>query len=267
VIGVLDTAPYVAGALSAGGIGAFVSRQRELIRRWCTWALTAPIVGGALLFGARGAAVLGALLAVVAVAEFGRLARLPMVDRWVSAIALVTVMAVAALESTYLVKVVIAGAGAIGLVPVLAGDAVDGARRAAYGVLGFCWFSALAGLVVLHGLALPLFFAVSIADVAAWGCGRAIRSPRLSPLSPGKGVSGLIGGGVAGLVVLGVLGALSPVTALAVALGGPLGDLFESMVKRGAGAKDAGAWLPGFGGLLDRIDSVLATLAIVVLLS
>jgi phosphatidate cytidylyltransferase len=163
--------------------------------------------------------------------------------------------------------VVAIGAGLVALTPVLAGDAVDGARRAAYGVLGFGWLAALGGLVTLHGAAMALFAAVSVADVAAWCTGRALRGPALSPLSPAKTISGLVGGTLAGLGVLALFGAWTWPLVLAVALGAPLGDLFESMCKRGAGVKDAGTWLPGFGGLLDRIDSVLAALVIAAVLS
>ncbi|MGW2913798.1 phosphatidate cytidylyltransferase [Streptomyces asoensis] len=115
-------------------------------------------------------------------------------------------------------------------------------------------------------LGLVVFVAVSIADIVAYAAGRRLGGPRLSPLSPAKRWSGTLAGAAAGLGTPAVLSSLTWQTAVAVAVGGPLGDLLESMVKRGAGAKDAGRWLAGSGGLLDRIDSLLLALTVLLVL-
>lgn len=263
----LDTAPYVAGVLGVGGVGVAISRRRELIRRWCTWAVTAPLIGGALLLGPIGAAVLAAGLAIGGLREYRRLVRLPRVDTIVLAVALVAAMAVSAFLPAQLPRLFLLAAIAALLTPVLVGDTGSGGRRAAAALFGLAWLGALTGLVTLGRAALPLIVAVSLADVAAWCAGQALGGPLLSPLSPGKRWSGVLGGAAVGLLALAVCGALTWPLMLAVAVGAPLGDLLESMLKREAGVKDAGTWVPGFGGLLDRIDSLLVALAIAAVLS
>ncbi len=75
-----------------------------------------------------------------------------------------------------------------------------------------------------------------------------------------------MGAVLGGALVLAVLGGLTPGYLVAVALGGVLGDLLESLVKRTTGVKDAGDWLPGFGGMLDRGDSLLLVLPLAAVL-
>jgi phosphatidate cytidylyltransferase len=164
-------------------------------------------------------------------------------------------------------RVVGVGMLAVTAVPILAGDATHGLRRVGAGVLGVAWFSPLAGLVPLGATALALFAAVSVADVVAFFAGPRLGGPALSPLSPAKRWNGTLVGAAAGIGVLAAVGALTWQLAVAVAIGGPAGDLFESMVKRGVKTKDSGTWLAGAGGLLDRIDSLLIALALALLLT
>lgn len=108
--------------------------------------------------------------------------------------------------------------------------------------------------------------AVWATDIGAYAAGRAIGGPKLAPrLSPKKTWAGLIGGMTAAAlagagVALAAGGPIVAAAALAAALAvvGQAGDLFESWSKRRAGVKDSGRLIPGHGGLLDRIDGLLA---------
>jgi len=111
------------------------------------------------------------------------------------------------------------------------------------------------------------------ADSGAYFAGRTFGKRKLAPrISPNKTVEGLVGGLVAGVVV-GLLGgwlagvqasqiaALAAVSVSAVLIS-VVGDLFESLLKRHVGAKDSGNIIPGHGGILDRIDGVIAALPV-----
>ncbi|MFE4250492.1 phosphatidate cytidylyltransferase [Streptomyces sp. NPDC056910] len=268
--------PVVAGVLGAGGVAvaSLPSRVRmraELRRRWRTWALSAPLFIGAFFVGRAGAFALAAGLGVVAVGEYARMAGLPRAERAVLVAAAIAVPGAALAgpdprtTGALLVLAVLAA--------VCAGDAEQGFTRASRTLFGLLWIPvSLSGLVLLGDTALAVGVAVAFGDVGAWCGGTALgrRGPlarRLSPLSPNKTWAGVAGAAAATSAALAAVGAFTPVLWAAVLAGCVLGDLVESMVKREAGVKDAGSWLPGFGGLLDRIDSLLVALLLVMVVT
>ena len=116
-------------------------------------------------------------------------------------------------------------------------------------------------------------FTTFATDTGAYATGRLVGRHKLAPrLSPSKTVEGALGGllaGAAGAVALGELLDLGEPAAATLALGGAaavagqLGDLAESLIKRSAGVKDMSSVLPGHGGVLDRLDSLLFVVPLV----
>jgi phosphatidate cytidylyltransferase len=163
-----------------------------------------------------------------------------------------------------------------------------GARRAATGAVGaIVLVGAWVALVELQArsawLVLAAMAVVWIADTAAYFAGRRFGRRKLAPaISPGKTWEGVYGALAAvSLYALalapiapraGFEGAAGPGTTLAfvafamlLAAISVVGDLLESLLKRQAGAKDSGTLLPGHGGVLDRIDALIAAMPLAAL--
>ena len=169
-----------------------------------------------------------------------------------------------------------------------------GVLRLALGLLAL-W---VAWLALAQARALGVNFLLSamclvwVADIGAYAAGRAFGRRKLAPtISPGKSWEG-VAGGMACVLVLAAFWALvidarwpvdsaslysqlverfgwAGLVPLALALAGfsVVGDLFESLVKRAAGAKDSSRLLPGHGGVLDRVDALLPVLPIAMALT
>jgi len=158
------------------------------------------------------------------------------------------------------------------------------------GIYGVAILGCFAAIVTLF-LRSPLYLfsamaIVWIADIGAYFAGKAFGRRKLAPsISPGKSWEGAFGGWLAVLLVAALAIAVWPDTdlfparlqrgwgwgGLAAALtvlvaASIVGDLFESQLKRRAGMKDSSALLPGHGGVLDRIDSLIPVLPLALLL-
>lgn len=149
----------------------------------------------------------------------------------------------------------------------------------AKGLLGWLlmlplWLALICAKIVDPMLVLVLLGTIWIADSAAYFAGKKFGKHKLAPtISPGKTWEGVFGA----LIAVTIFGAILHVVfdiktltifpALWIITGfGVIGDLFESMMKRQANIKDSGDLLPGHGGILDRIDGIIPSLPIAILM-
>jgi len=256
-----------------GGSGETVKRILVALP-WIVFAIAITVAGG-LVFAAAMIA-----LGVVALGEYVGMTsryRTLAIPAYISVAALVVA---AHFGSAFNVLYVLAGTFPLLFFFAARGDHREGAT-VSLGVtlLGIVWIGVpLTHAVFLrglpdHGAALLIDVLVGtfVADTAAYATGRMFGSHKIAPnLSPNKTVEGLVGGFVIGTMGFWFAGLyqdwLSGVDALmigaAVAAVAPIGDLFESMLKRDLGTKDTGTLFGPHGGLLDRLDAVFFTIVI-----
>ena len=249
--------------------------RRVLFQRWAVWAIIAPLFSLAVLGGRLPMLALTALIVWQSLREYSRLVGLPALYQTVlltfGLLALpLTLLSPEALFSVLPIFLIVGT-----LQPLLTQDVQAGIRTFALAAFGFAYLPLLLGhLLLIHawlpggpGLLLALGMAVALSDVGAFAIGKSFGRHRMAPLvSPNKTWEGALGNVVGAYLGMGLMsfalppelpGLLRVLLPLLVAAGAIWGDLVESLLKREFGTKDAGAWLPGFGGLLDRIDSLI----------
>ena len=147
--------------------------------------------------------------------------------------------------------------------------AIGGTLLGVYWIgLAFAHTELLRDLPHGDGVLIDVLVGTFVADTAAYFGGRLFGRRQLAPrVSPNKTVEGLVGGMLGAVLAIFIAGLYQTwltqgnalLLGVAVAVLGPLGDLFESLVKRDAGAKDAGSLFGAHGGVLDRLDGAIFT--------
>jgi phosphatidate cytidylyltransferase len=266
---------HVSGAAPA-------KRRSDLATRAAAGLVMIAIALAALYAGGRAFWLLSTAAALLMMAEWAGLMRVPRNRVTLAILAAAIVMLLAGSASGHFSFLVTTAHNAweiVGWCVIAAGAlaAVTASPRLGTGLLYVTW-PAIALLYLREqpqGLGLTLWTLVVVwsTDIGAYFAGRAIGGPKLSPaISPNKTWAGL-GGGVAAALAAGYAIALilslprpllflgAPMAVLA-----QMGDLFESWLKRRAGVKDSGRILPGHGGVLDRLDGLVPVAVMVALL-
>jgi phosphatidate cytidylyltransferase len=279
-IALLGGAGVALGILTYG----FKREMRGIWRTYLGWLFMVPIILAVVFAGCEATIVGITLLALIGFKEFARATGL-YDDWWMTGAVYLGIMAVAASSlvddplldrpgwygifmtlPVYIVSLIL-------MIPVIRNRAKGQLQHVALAILGFIylgWMFSHVGFLAnsphAYGYLLFLILAVEGSDVAAFLAGKLFGRRKLRPeISPNKTWGGSLGALAISMALPWLLRFSFPhfgapqlvLTGVIVGIGGQLGDLTISMIKRDVGVKDMGALIPGHGGLLDRIDSLI----------
>jgi phosphatidate cytidylyltransferase len=262
---------------SAGG-------QTELVSRINSWWVIVGLLCLALVFGRATTIVLTAFVSYLALKEYLTIIPTPLQDRKVLLLAYLLIplqYVFVGYENfeMFLVLIPVYGLAVIAVAMILVGlthgyiarigTIYWGLMMAVFSLSHLAWLVVMpgeAGTTEGVGLVLYVVMLTQANDVSQYIWGKGLGGPKIIPkVSPGKTWAGFLGGVATSVALAAVMGPLltplswplAAVSGLLAAVGGFFGDLNMSCVKRDLCIKDTGAMLPGHGGILDRVDSLV----------
>jgi phosphatidate cytidylyltransferase len=255
-------------------------RQSSLYEKVFSWSIMAPTFLGAIFIGGPVGLVVVGFLIVQGLAEYNRLVGIERRYAWLVVGAGIATLFLTGALAEYFLFAPLSFFVLVTAMPIVTGNVHDAHRQITSTLFGYIYipfflcYLVFIKVVEAAGIEMLIMvgLAVALSDVFAFTTGSLIGGRKLAPVvSPNKtwaGAAGNLLGAYAGWLIMWfaipedwtiatrvLVPAITAVTAL-------YGDLIQSLVKRDFGVKDAGDLLPGFGGLLDRIDSLLVALPV-----
>lgn len=281
------------GLLAAGGIALAVMRfglRKDPGHAWQSfqgWLMMVPLFLGAVFLGRTTTIVFFAVVAMLGFKEFARSTGLYR-DWWMTIAVYLGIVACALTtlcedpiedRPGWLNMYMALPAWVVPLilvVPILRNRSKGQLQTIALAIIGFLYIGWMFGHLALltnsrnaYGYVMYLVVAVEANDIAAYTCGKLFgksgRHPLRSNISPNKTLEGCLGAVLVSTALPFAFQFALPdfnsrellLTGLIIGIGGQLGDLSISLIKRDLGIKDMGALIPGHGGVMDRIDSLI----------
>jgi phosphatidate cytidylyltransferase len=254
--------------------------QSVLFKRVFSWSVMAPTFLAAIFVGGPVGLLVISYLILQGVGEYARLVGIDRPYAWLLLIAGLMTPVLTGLLSEYFLFAPLLFFVAVTSVPILRGRVERSHLQVTSTLFGYMYIPFFLSYLIFikllepDGLEILLLVGIGVAlsDIAAFTFGKAFGGPRLAPaVSPNKTWTGALGNMLGAYAAWAIMSfAIPDEWSLATRLVAPAvtaaaavwGDLIESFVKRDFGVKDAGDLLPGFGGLLDRIDSLLVALPV-----